>query len=76
MSPVSQPNEGANTTSSASGGKPSPTNAEEPSNPAQKTKLYGRDFYRSLGSPKMVLAPMVDRSEFVRSIVFFKPGLI
>lgn len=27
-------------------------------------KLTGRAFYESIGSPKMVLAPMVDRSEF------------
>jgi hypothetical protein len=30
-------------------------------------KLTGRAFYESIGSPKMVLAPMVDRSEFVGS---------
>ncbi|KAI1478643.1 FMN-linked oxidoreductase [Daldinia eschscholtzii] len=29
-----------------------------------KTKLHGRAFYESLGSPKFVLAPMVDQSEF------------
>jgi tRNA-dihydrouridine synthase 1 len=29
------------------------------------TKLHGRAFYESLGSPKFVLAPMVDQSEFV-----------
>lgn len=29
-------------------------------------KLFGREFYRSIGSPKFVVAPMVDRSEFVR----------
>lgn len=29
-------------------------------------KLHGRAFYESLGSPKFVLAPMVDQSEFVR----------
>jgi tRNA-dihydrouridine synthase 1 len=31
-----------------------------------KTKLHGRAFYESIGSPKMVLAPMVEQSEFVR----------
>lgn len=31
----------------------------------QSTKLHGRAFYESIGSPKMILAPMVDRSEFV-----------
>lgn len=33
--------------------------------PSRK-KLHGREFYESIGSPKMVVAPMVDRSEFVR----------
>ncbi|KAI3336712.1 FMN-linked oxidoreductase [Xylariaceae sp. AK1471] len=28
------------------------------------TKLHGRAFYESLGSPKFVVAPMVDQSEF------------
>jgi hypothetical protein len=28
-------------------------------------KLHGRAFYESIGSPKMIVAPMVDRSEFV-----------
>lgn len=31
-----------------------------------KGKLHGRAFYESIGSPKFVLAPMVDQSEFVR----------
>ena len=31
----------------------------------KRRKLFGRAFYESLGSPKMVLAPMVDQSEFV-----------
>jgi tRNA-dihydrouridine synthase 1 len=31
-----------------------------------RTKLYGRAFYESIGSPKLVLAPMVEQSEFVR----------
>jgi tRNA-dihydrouridine synthase 1 len=32
--------------------------------PTQPNKLHGRAFYESIGSPKMILAPMVDRSEF------------
>ncbi|KAK4902292.1 tRNA dihydrouridine synthase [Elasticomyces elasticus] len=31
---------------------------------APTTKLHGRAFYESIGSPKFVLAPMVDQSEF------------
>ncbi|KAL9128830.1 MAG: hypothetical protein Q9175_007445, partial [Cornicularia normoerica] len=33
-----------------------------PPSPAKRRKLTGRAFYESLGSPKMVLAPMVDQS--------------
>ncbi len=32
---------------------------------ARPAKLHGRAFYESIGSPKLILAPMVDRSEFV-----------
>lgn len=32
-------------------------------------KLHGRAFYESIGSPKLVLAPMVEQSEFVRSVI-------
>ncbi|KAL5409544.1 hypothetical protein PMIN06_006690 [Paraphaeosphaeria minitans] len=32
--------------------------------PRQRNKLRGRAFYQSIGSPKLVLAPMVDQSEF------------
>jgi hypothetical protein len=32
-------------------------------------KLHGRAFYESLGSPRFVLAPMVDQSEFVLPIL-------
>jgi hypothetical protein len=30
-----------------------------------RPKLFGRAFYESIGSPKKILAPMVDQSEFV-----------
>jgi hypothetical protein len=29
-------------------------------------KLFGRAFYESIGSPKVIVAPMVNQSEFVR----------
>ncbi|KAI6353548.1 hypothetical protein MCOR25_008952 [Pyricularia grisea] len=32
--------------------------------PGFKPKLHGRAFYESIGSPKFVVAPMVDQSEF------------
>ncbi|TGJ87765.1 hypothetical protein E0Z10_g1023 [Xylaria hypoxylon] len=32
--------------------------------PMPMPKLHGRAFYESLGSPKLVVAPMVDQSEF------------
>ncbi len=31
----------------------------------KRRKLHGRAFYESIGSPKIVLAPMVEQSEFV-----------
>lgn len=34
------------------------------SDPVSK-KPHGRAFYESIGSPKFILAPMVDQSEFV-----------
>ncbi|KAK5629666.1 hypothetical protein RRF57_005381 [Xylaria bambusicola] len=37
-----------------------------PVSASPKPKLHGRAFYESLGSPKFVVAPMVDQSEFVR----------
>ena len=36
---------------------------------ATKPKLHGRAFYESIGSPKFVVAPMVDQSEFVRTLL-------
>jgi hypothetical protein len=44
----------------------------------KRTKLHGRAFYESIGSPKLVLAPMVEQSEFVRflnppSFLVFSP---
>lgn len=36
-----------------------------------KPKLFGRAFYESIGSPKFVVAPMVDQSEFVRILIAF-----
>lgn len=41
------------------------SNAIQATNPAKRVKLTGRAFYESIGSPKMIVAPMVDRSEFV-----------
>jgi tRNA-dihydrouridine synthase 1 len=40
------------------------------STPGTRKKLHGRAFYESIGSPKFVLAPMVDQSEFVGSSIF------
>ena len=48
--------------------------------PVTNMKKTGRAFYESLGSPKMVLAPMVDQSEFVRasskSVVAVYPDIV
>ncbi|ORY16383.1 hypothetical protein BCR34DRAFT_104671 [Clohesyomyces aquaticus] len=40
--------------------------AGAPDGVGKKGKLHGRAFYESIGSPKIVLAPMVEQSEFVR----------
>ena len=39
--------------------------AQVPAAAPAKPKLFGRAFYESIGSPKYVVAPMVDQSEFV-----------
>jgi hypothetical protein len=39
--------------------------AQEGGKALKPKKLHGRAFYESLGSPRLVLAPMVDQSEFV-----------
>lgn len=33
-----------------------------------KAKIRGRAFYESIGSPKYIVAPMVDQSEFVSAL--------
>ncbi|KAI1154211.1 dihydrouridine synthase [Nemania diffusa] len=43
---------------------PTVTPTSIPTPPPTKTKLHGRAFYESLGSPRFVVAPMVDQSEF------------
>jgi tRNA-dihydrouridine synthase 1 len=50
----------AETASSAQAHGNGPTRAG-----GSKAKLHGRAFYESIGSPKLVLAPMVEQSEFV-----------
>lgn len=49
---------------------PTPTQKQFPTFPTpgkpKHEKLGGYDFYRSIGSPKFVVAPMVDQSELVR----------
>ncbi|CAD6588285.1 MAG: hypothetical protein ASARMPRED_003449 [Alectoria sarmentosa] len=50
-------------TKSVANEPPTPSSTNLPS-PAKRRKLTGRAFYESLGSPKMILAPMVDQSEF------------
>ena len=42
-----------------------PQNGTTPASAGGPRKLQGRQFYESIGSPKYIVAPMVDRSEFV-----------
>jgi hypothetical protein len=46
------------------------TQSARMSQSTKAAKLHGRAFYESIGSPKLILAPMVEQSEFVR-----RPGL-
>ncbi|KAK2762276.1 hypothetical protein FQN54_001286 [Arachnomyces sp. PD_36] len=48
----------------ASEGAPLGPNGVSAAKATERKKLFGREFYKSLGSPTMILAPMVDRSEF------------
>ncbi|KAJ5162041.1 tRNA-dihydrouridine(16/17) synthase [Penicillium capsulatum] len=44
--------------------QPAPQDVGMQAPTATPTKLLGRQFYESIGSPKYIVAPMVDRSEF------------
>ncbi|KAK3388197.1 dihydrouridine synthase-domain-containing protein [Sordaria brevicollis] len=51
-------------TAPASASVASEANATTTPQAPLKTKLHGRAFYESIGSPKYIVAPMVDQSEF------------
>lgn len=52
------------------------TNPDAAAKPKPKPKLHGRAFYESIGSPKYVVAPMVDQSEFVcRYLLHIRPAI-
>ena len=53
--------------------KPAEAQAVSAANPAKRVKLTGRAFYESIGSPKLIVAPMVDRSEFVSTAIDVPP---
>lgn len=64
------------TTTAPMKSSPQPTTVsngvETPPNSRPK-KLHGRAFYESIGSPRFVLAPMVDQSEFVSQVPILCP---
>lgn len=41
------------------------TAADTPDSPPKRQKLQGREFYESIGSPRTIVAPMVEQSELV-----------
>jgi hypothetical protein len=57
--------------------QPAPQKAPESATAEPRKKLFGRKFYESIGSPKYIVAPMVDRSEFVwpMPLLFSASGL-
>lgn len=53
------------------------TTGDDQSPPGNSSaKLHGRAFYESIGSPKYIVAPMVDQSEFVRILLSYHSFLV
>lgn len=55
---------------------PTVTMGDAPVQSSLKPKLHGRAFYESIGSPKYIIAPMVDASEFVSPTNFVRPSFL
>ena len=51
-----------------------PNNIEKVEQHKQKTKLHGFEFYKSMGSPKYICAPMVEQSQLPWRIICRKYG--
>jgi len=63
------------TTTSSPGTAENGSSAASPASVGKK--LHGRTFYESIGSPKFILAPMVDQSEFVHPLLLsFQDNLL